>query len=602
MRISNFITTATLLATGASNTQGARPTCNAYTDIWQNACTLERDRITDQALRHRILSGCEATTTNTYPDWCEVSPAQYYVDEAGQLAPSDSINEFIADSNSKSKPHGMMVGGATGSEQLKTFINNTSAHLELIDQIIETADSTQATSIDIDLEWPESTTECKNLLQFLITLKEQAGEHPIHFALHPFDKLGMYFNHEVEVDGKTFKTEVGNGNLKPVVFLYDLFNPYGNEVGLYRQTPQHCEYPKTNDGNGAYVSWDPNGDGSEDYDPNSRPFRGQINVDTVLEYLERNIPNFKDHAIISLPFYARAVDPNSPDRTNTYSIAELDGFSGETDECGETTFTDSLNPDWGIKAFPFDSMLELSRNLTANDYQNFTVWQGNLDTSNHDYLTELSDVWTLGKFFKELDTSGVRDYVETPHVFSDGATLWVSPYNAYFKDSDGNDIPGSFISGSGISRDELQIKIEEKINIFRSSLNDDRDDYISSDDEGDYVASDDEDDYVASDDEDDYVVSDDEDDYFASDDEDDYVHSDDGDDHVTGDDGSGNVNDKQENDSINEGTKRVYIVFGGIIGTSLLYNGYNFALDTYRRMQAKELHQLLMIQLIVILN
>ena len=154
------------------------PTCTAYTDIWQNACTLGRDRITDQYLRHRILSGCEATTTNTYPEWCDVSPAQYYIDETDQLVPSDSINEFIADSNSKSKPHGMMVGGATGSAQLKTLINNISAHQGLIDQIIETADSTQATSIDIDLEWPESTTECKNLLQFLITLKSKLASTP----------------------------------------------------------------------------------------------------------------------------------------------------------------------------------------------------------------------------------------------------------------------------------------------------------------------------------------------------------------------------------------------------------------------------------------
>ncbi|MEC8678033.1 MAG: hypothetical protein VXX85_04175 [Candidatus Margulisiibacteriota bacterium] len=450
-----------------------KPTCKAYTDVWQNTCTLERDRITDQSLRHRILSGCEATTTNTYPDWCEISPAQYYVDETGQLVPSDSINEFIADSNSKSKPHGMMVGGATGSGQLKTLINNISAHQELIDQIIETADSTQATSIDIDLEWPESITECKNLLQFLMTLKEQAGEHPIHFALHPFYNIGMYFNHEVEVDGKTFKTEIENGNLKPVVFLYDLSNPEGIETGLYRQTPQHCEYPKSYDGNGAYVSWDPNGDGSEDFDPNSHPFRGQINIDTVLEYLERNIPNFKDHAIISLPFFARAVNPNSPDRTNTYSIAEKNGFSGETDECGETTFTDPLNPTWGVKAFPFDSMLGLSRNLTAKGYKDFTVWQANLDTLSHDYLTELSDVWTLGTFLEEINSSGEQGYVQTPHVFLDGSTLWVSPYNAYFKDSEGNDISGSFINGTRITKEDFQLNIEKQINMFRSNNNND---------------------------------------------------------------------------------------------------------------------------------
>ena len=279
----------------------------------------------------------------------------------------------------------------------------------------------------------------------------------------------MYFNHEVEVDGKTFKTEIENGNLKPVVFLYDLFNPYGNEDGLYRQTPQHCEYPKLSDGNGAYVSWDPNGDGSEDYDPNSPPFRGQVNVDTVLEYLERNIPNFKDHAIISLPFYARAVEPNISGRTNTYSIAELDGFSGGTDECGETTFTDPLNPTWGVKAFPFDSMLDLSRNLTAKGYKNFTVWQGNLDTSSHDYLTELSDVWTLGTFFEEKNSPGEEGYVETPHIFSDGSTLWVSPYNAYFKDSDGNEIAESFINGTGITKEDFQLNIEKQINILRSN-------------------------------------------------------------------------------------------------------------------------------------
>ncbi|MEK9727226.1 MAG: hypothetical protein VW397_03850, partial [Candidatus Margulisiibacteriota bacterium] len=365
-------------------------TCLAYVDPWVTGDYNTEPGIplgatpTSVGVSHRTqVQNSNAVITNTFPSYCEISSATYKIDDSNSLVPkTPEVDLFIKDSNDKSKPHGMMIGGEGNSAQLKILINNKSEHQNLINQIIETADSTQAKSIDIDLEWPESITECKNLLEFLINLKDQAGDHPIHFALHPFDSLGMYLNHEVEVNGKTFKTEIDNGNLKPVVFLYDYSNPNGNEAGLYRQTPQVCEYPKVDDGNGAYIPWDPNGDGSENYDPNIRPFRAQTNVDTVLGYLERNIPNFKNHAIFSLPFFARA---NGQNEAVLYPIAS-NGFEGAVDECGETTIPTQLNT-YGAKAFPFSGMLTWVRDETANGFKgDLTVWQANLDTSDHRYL------------------------------------------------------------------------------------------------------------------------------------------------------------------------------------------------------------------------
>lgn len=442
-------------------------TCLAYVDAW-----VTRDYGTapgiplgatptsvGASLRKQIQS--DAVTTNTFPSYCEISSAAYIIDDSNSLVPySTKMDLFIKDSNDKSKPHGMLIGGEGNSAQLKILINNKSEHQNLINQIIETADSTQATSIDIDLEWPESITECKNLLEFLINLKDQAGDHPIHFALHPFDSLGMYFNHEVEVNGKTFKTEIDNGNLKPVVFLYDYSNPNGNEAGLYRQTPQDCEYPKTNDGNGAYIPWDPNGDGSENYDPSIRPFRAQTNVDTVLGYLERNIPNFKNHAIISLPFFARANDPNDKEKKVEYPIAS-NGFEGAVDECGETTIATPLNT-YGAKAFPFSGMLTWVRDVTANGFKgDLTVWQANLDTSDHRYLIELMDVFTLGKSLHSIFNSTETGYVTLPLVFDDGSQLQVSKFrNAKEIDANGADIDNTFVNGQNMTQSEFQTELE----------------------------------------------------------------------------------------------------------------------------------------------
>ena len=93
-------------------------TCWAYVDPW-----VTRDYNTEPgiplgatptsagvSLRKQIQSN--AVTTNTFPSYCEISSAAYIIDDSNSLVPkTPEVDLFIKDSNDKSKPHGMMIGG-----------------------------------------------------------------------------------------------------------------------------------------------------------------------------------------------------------------------------------------------------------------------------------------------------------------------------------------------------------------------------------------------------------------------------------------------------------------------------------------------------------